>query len=107
MNILWRLRNNNLFGSFESKPSGHLKKMLRDQSSAVRNESLINKGTVSLTIIPTQRLHKGDFSMLFKDQAIHKCNQTKHRLPLCTSTSCFICYVGLGVPGAEKKMVSV
>lgn len=60
--------------------------MLRDQSSAVRNESLINKGTVSLTIIPTQRLCKGDFSMLFKYQAIHKCNQTKHQLQLCTST---------------------
>lgn len=26
MNTLWLLRNNHVFGSFENKPSGHLKK---------------------------------------------------------------------------------
>lgn len=65
---------------------GVLKKMLWDQSSAMRNGSLINEGIVSPTIIPIRRLCKGNFSMLFKDQAILKCNQTNRGLQLCTDT---------------------
>lgn len=61
MTISWLWRNNNSFGSFENKPSGRLKNMLRDQSSAMRNGSLINEGIVSLTIIPIRRLCKGIF----------------------------------------------
>lgn len=46
--------------------------------------------------------------MLFEDQAIHNCNQTKHRLRLCTNIyALFLSYVVLCVPGAKKKTISI
>lgn len=54
MNILWPLRKNNLLGSLENKALRTLKKkkkqLMRSKQFTVRSESLINKGTVSVTV---------------------------------------------------------
>lgn len=41
--------------------------------------------------------------MLFKDQAIHKCDQTKHRLQLCASTYALFAMQGCVFPEQRRK----